>query len=36
VSGGRYRLDAAAGHGFEIDLDAVAVAHERWRRDGLY
>ncbi len=24
------------GHGFEIDADAVARAHERWQRDGAY
>lgn len=34
--GGKYRLNDAPGHGFEIDLDAVGVAHERWRRDGAY
>lgn len=33
---GRYRLNNAPGHGFEIDLDAVARAHERWQRDGAY
>ena len=26
----------APGHGFEIDEDAVGVAHERWQRDGAY
>jgi L-alanine-DL-glutamate epimerase-like enolase superfamily enzyme len=34
--GGKYRLNDAPGHGFEIDLDAVAAAHERWQRDGPY
>jgi L-alanine-DL-glutamate epimerase-like enolase superfamily enzyme len=36
VQGGRYRLNDAPGHGFEIDNDAVDRAHERWRRDGPY
>lgn len=36
VVAGRYRLNDAPGHGFEIDLDAVARAHERWQRDGAY
>ena len=31
---GRYALNDAPGHGFEIDEDAVARAHERWQRDG--
>ena len=34
--GGRYRLNDAPGHGFELDDDAVARAHERWQRDGAY
>ena len=34
--GGRYRPDDAPGHGFELDHDAVGVAHERWQRDGAY
>lgn len=34
--GGKYRLDDTPGHGFEIDLDAVGGAHERWQRDGAY
>lgn len=34
--GGRYRLNDLPGHGFEIDLDAVGLAHERWERDGAY
>ncbi len=36
LAGGKHRLDDAPGHGFELDLDAVGVAHERWRRDGAY
>ncbi len=36
IAGGRYRLTDAPGHGFELDHDAVARAHERWRRDGAY
>ena len=28
--------DDAPGHGFELDHDAVGVAHERWQRDGAY
>jgi L-alanine-DL-glutamate epimerase-like enolase superfamily enzyme len=36
IDGGRYRLNDAPGHGFEIDEDAVGVAHERWQRDGAY
>jgi L-alanine-DL-glutamate epimerase-like enolase superfamily enzyme len=34
--GGKYRLSDAPGHGFELDHDAVALAHERWQRDGAY
>ena len=34
--GGRYVLGDAPGHGFDIDEDAVARAHERWQRDGAY
>ena len=34
--GGRYALNDAPGHGFELDEDAVARAHERWQRDGAY
>ncbi len=34
--GGRYALNDAPGHGFDIDEDAVARAHERWQRDGAY
>lgn len=33
---GRARVPDGPGHGFEIDLDAVASAHERWRTDGPY
>jgi glucarate dehydratase len=33
---GRYRLPDGAGHGFEVDDDAVARAHERFLRDGAY
>lgn len=33
---GRYRLPDGPGHGFEIDDDAVARAHERFLRDGAY
>ena len=36
LDGGRFRPGDAPGHGFEIDPDAVARAHERWRRDGPY
>jgi L-alanine-DL-glutamate epimerase-like enolase superfamily enzyme len=36
VPRGRYRLTDAPGHGFEIDLDAVGLANERWQRDGAY
>ena len=34
--GGRFRVRAAPGHGFELDEDAVAAAHERFLRDGAY
>src|SRR6185312_9781779 len=30
------RVPVTPGHGFEIDHDAVAAAHERWQRDGPY
>jgi L-alanine-DL-glutamate epimerase-like enolase superfamily enzyme len=33
---GKFRPGDAPGHGFEIDADAVARAHERWQRDGAY
>ena len=34
--GGKYRLPAGPGHGFEIDDAAVAQANERFLRDGAY
>jgi L-alanine-DL-glutamate epimerase-like enolase superfamily enzyme len=36
IAGGKYRLNDAPGHGFDLDHDAVALAHERWQRDGAY
>jgi len=36
VTGGRYRVNDAPGHGFDLDHDAVGVANERWQRDGAY
>jgi L-alanine-DL-glutamate epimerase-like enolase superfamily enzyme len=36
MPGGRYRVPDGAGHGFEIDADAVARAHERYLADGPY
>ena len=36
TAGGKYVLNDAPGHGFEIDEDAVARAHDRWQRDGPY
>jgi L-alanine-DL-glutamate epimerase-like enolase superfamily enzyme len=36
IAAGKYRLNDAPGHGFELDHDAVARAHERWQRDGAY
>jgi L-alanine-DL-glutamate epimerase-like enolase superfamily enzyme len=36
LTAGRYRPSDAPGHGFELDHDAVALAHERWQRDGAY
>ena len=36
VVAGKYRPGDAPGHGFEIDVDAVGRAHQRWRRDGAY
>jgi muconate cycloisomerase len=36
LDGGKYRLNDLPGHGFDLDRDAVARAHERWRRDGAY
>jgi glucarate dehydratase len=34
--GGKFRLPDGPGHGFEIDEQAVARAHERFLRDGAY
>ena len=36
MAGGKYVLNDAPGHGFEIGEDAVARAHDRWQRDGPY
>lgn len=36
IDGGSFRPGDGPGHGFELDEDAVAVAHERWQRDGAY
>ena len=36
LTAGKYRLNDAPGHGFELDHDAVGRAHERWQRDGAY
>lgn len=36
VRAGRFRVPDGPGHGFEIDEDAVARAHERFLRDGPY
>jgi L-alanine-DL-glutamate epimerase-like enolase superfamily enzyme len=36
LTGGKYRVKDLPGHGFELDHDAVALAHERWQRDGAY
>ena len=36
LAGGKHRLNEAPGHGFDLDHDAVALAHERWQRDGAY
>jgi L-alanine-DL-glutamate epimerase-like enolase superfamily enzyme len=36
LEGGRFRLNDLPGHGFELDDDAVARAHDRWRRSGAY
>jgi muconate cycloisomerase len=36
IEAGRFRPGDAPGHGFELDHDAVARAHERWRRGGAY
>lgn len=36
LSNGRVRVPDGPGLGFELDLDAVARAHERWREQGAY
>ena len=36
IVAGKARIGDAPGHGFELDADAVARAHERWQRDGAY
>jgi glucarate dehydratase len=36
VPGGRFRLPDGPGHGFELDEEAVARAHERFLCDGAY
>jgi L-alanine-DL-glutamate epimerase-like enolase superfamily enzyme len=36
LAAGKYRPGDAPGHGFELDHEAVGVAHERWQRDGAY
>ncbi len=36
LTGGRFQVPDRPGHGFELDEDAVGLAHERWRRDGAY
>ena len=36
ITGGRCAVATTPGHGFEIDHDAVARAHERWERQGPY
>jgi muconate cycloisomerase len=36
ITGGRFRPGDAPGHGFDLDHDAVGIAHERWQRDGAY
>ena len=36
IAAGKVRIGDGAGHGFELDADAVAHAHERWQRDGAY
>jgi L-alanine-DL-glutamate epimerase-like enolase superfamily enzyme len=33
---GGFRVPDGPGHGFVLDEDAVALAHERWQRDGAY
>jgi glucarate dehydratase len=36
LSNGHVRVPDGPGHGFELDLDAVARAHERYREQGAY
>ncbi|HEX4521516.1 MAG TPA: mandelate racemase/muconate lactonizing enzyme family protein [Gaiellaceae bacterium] len=36
LAAGKFRPGDGPGHGFELDHDAVALAHERWQRDGAY
>jgi muconate cycloisomerase len=36
MRGGRVSLPDGPGHGFDVDLDAVARAHERWQSRGPY
>jgi L-alanine-DL-glutamate epimerase-like enolase superfamily enzyme len=36
IERGRFRVPDAPGHGFDIDPEAIARAHERWQRDGAY
>jgi L-alanine-DL-glutamate epimerase-like enolase superfamily enzyme len=36
LAAGKYRLNDAPGHGFDLDHHAVARAHERWQQDGAY
>lgn len=36
LEAGRAHVPASPGHGFEIDLEAVDRAHERWQREGPY
>lgn len=36
LEAGRAQVPASPGHGFEIDLEAVDRAHERWEREGPY
>ena len=33
---GRARLPDGPGHGFELDVEAVGIAHQRWQRNGPY
>ncbi len=36
LEAGSFRVPDLPGHGFELDGDAVGLAHERWQRDGAY